>query len=378
MSKRILSVMLSMILVSSIFAGCGDKDETTDNAASSDAASQATDENFVIVNDNVKVAEYKGLSIEGFDENVSESDINSFIDYVMQYVYVPEEETVDVADVSEKTDDEAEKEEKEDESNEEKSSDDAVSKETADTEEATDTEKATDTEEPTEEKPQLTYKDLTDEIVVQVSDGDYTNVADYREYVKGLIKEQNEAYFVDNAKSQLFAEVVDKSELINYTETDLKGYIDYANEYYAEYAEYLGVDMETFRKDTMNFETEDEFTNFIHEEALSNLKTEYIIRAIAEKENITVTDEEVDAEIKNYIDNGYFATEEDVLNYTTRDEIITNKKYYKILDIIYENATITPYTGEPEKASSDIVVPTDDAAATNEATTDDTLTLKSE
>ena len=136
--------------------------------------------------------------------------------------------------------------------------------------------------------------------------------------------------------------------------------------------------METFRKDTMNFETEDEFTNFIHEEALSNLKTEYIIRAIAEKENITVTDEEVDAEIKNYIDNGYFATEEDVLNYTTRDEIITNKKYYKILDIIYENATITPYTGEPEKASSDIVVPTDDAAATNEATTDDTLTLKSE
>lgn len=342
MKKRIFSVLLSIALISSLFAGC-DKEE---NVAEEQQVVEESDENFAIINDNVKVAQYKGLSIEGYNDTVTEIDIDSFIDYVMQYVYVPEEDIIAAEEVSDETEgDEASaetSEESTEETNIKEESEEAITEETKENEDETG-------------KPTLTHKDLTDEIASQVSDGKYTTAEAYREYVKDFVAEQNESYFVENAKSQLFAQVIDNSELVNYSEADLKNYEDYANEYYAEYAEYLGVDMETFRKETMYFETEDEFTNFIQEEALSNLKTEYVISAIADKEGITVSDEEINSEIKNYIDNGYFSTEEEVLNYTTRDKIITNKKYYKVMDIIFENATITPYVAEPEQTSSDII-----------------------
>ena len=71
---------------------------------------------------------------------------------------------------------------------------------------------------------------------------------------------------------------------------------------------------------------------------MENLKTEYIIHAIAEKENIVVSDEEIDNEVQGYIDYGYFSTKEDVLEYITRDEIKTNLEYYQILNVLYDNA----------------------------------------
>ena len=66
------------------------------------------------------------------NEEVSESEINSFIDYVLQYAYIP----------SVMSDDEE--------------ADPVI----------------------------LTYEDLTDELVVEITEGEYTNIADYREYIK--------------------------------------------------------------------------------------------------------------------------------------------------------------------------------------------------
>ena len=324
MRKRLLSIITITALAATALVGCGKKSDSSDVTEELKEGVE-----YVITTDNVKVAQYKGLSIDGYNENVSDEEIDEFIDYVLQYVYTPETETA-AADAN------------------------AEAEEGEATDEATDETVSVDTA--------LTHEDLTDDLVVEISDGQYSNIADYREYVKTTIAEQNKSYFIENAKTQLFQQVND-SVLLEYSDEDLQSYIDYANEYYAEYAEYLGVDLETFYKDNMGYETEDDFNNFIKDEALTNLKTEYIILAIADAEGIEISDEDVEAEVQKYITDGYFSTVDEVEDYITRDEIGVNLRYYQILDIIFDSAEIVPYE---EAASSDL--PEDPAAEATEAT----------
>ena len=119
--------------------------------------------------------------------------------------------------------------------------------------------------------------------------------------------------------------------LLRQLHIDLKNYNEYA-QYFAD------GDIEAFYTESLGLKSEEEYNDFLKQEALKNIKIEYVIHTIAEKENITVSDEEVENEIQNYLNNGYFATEEDLFEYMTLDEIRTNIQYYKIRDFIYNNA----------------------------------------
>ena len=311
MNKKILSILMIGMVFMTLFSGCGKKNE--ENAPEEEAVGTLE---YAIIKDNVKVGKYKGISVNGYNTSVTEADIDSFIDYVLQHTSV--ENTSDA-------------------SAESSSQDDGAS--------SASTEKT---------QPALTHEQLTDDLVVKISDGQYSNVADYRAYVKDTIKAQNESYYTDTIKSDLFNVVKASSALAAYSEDDLAHYIKYANEYYAEYAEYLGLDLNTFITENMGLESEDKFNEYVQDEARQNLLREYIIIAIAEEEGITVTDTEINTEIQKYIEQGYFATEDEVLEYITRDEIALNLKYNKILEIIYENANIIPYQEEQtEEAATD-------------------------
>lgn len=139
-------------------------------------------------------------------------------------------------------------------------------------------------------------------------------------------------------KNGLFDTVISNSELGTYPEEDFNRYVEYSNQYYSDYAEYLKVDLNTFITENLGLESEEKYNEYILDEARKNLLREYVITAISEEEGITISDVEIDEEINNYIEQGSFATEEDVLDYISREEIALNLKYYKVLDIIYDNA----------------------------------------
>lgn len=327
MKKKLLSILMIGTMLAVAVTGCGNKKQTeTENETQTVAEESSDSAEYAIVKDNIKVGQYKGISVNGYDTSVSESDVDSFIDYVLQYTTVsetPAETTSEDAEAeTEETKEDAEAE--------------TTSEETAET---------TNTE-------TLTHEQLTDELVVKISDGQYSNVADYRAYVKDVIKAQNESYYTDTIKNDLFETVLKSSVLGTYSEDDLARYVKYANEYYAEYAEYLGIDLNTFITENLELESEDKFNEFVQNEARDNLLREYVINAIAEAEGISVTDVEINDEIKKYIDQGYFATEEEVLEYISKDEIGLNLKYYKILEIIYDNANVVPFTASDANAES--------------------------
>lgn len=312
--KKILTLFLAAATVLSL-AACG-KDTIsagveTDTQVEEPVREEVTvNENkteYAIENEYVQVIEYKGLVADSFDNSVSENEVDEYIDSIIRYYY--ESQAVEAPAENEDVTDEAEE-----------------------------TEETAETDETVEDAEIPTHDSLTDEFVVKLSGGEYSDVASFREHIKTVIKNESDAYSIDAIKNSLFYQVVDGSNLVSYNDSDLQNYIDYSNEYYAEYAEYLGLTLEAFYQNNLNLSTEDEFNKYVYDEAMENLKTEYIIHAIAEKENIVVSDEEIDNEVQGYIDYGYFSTKEDVLEYITRDEIKTNLEYYQILNVLYDNA----------------------------------------
>lgn len=239
---------------------------------------------FVISNERVDVAQYKGLTYEKFTDSTSNEEVDRYIVEVMNYSLEPKKN---------------------------------------------------------EAGEQISYsiEDLTNEIVSKISAKDYTTIEEYKLYVKQIIEQQKKNGHLESTKNDLFNEVVKNSTLKTYEEEKLQNYIDYANEYYQEYAQYLELDFDTFCKNTMGFATIEEYNEYIKEESLNNLKIEYIIAAIADAEKIEITEEEINQQIQLYMSNEQFKTEEDVLKHISKDEIIMNLKYYKILDVIYNNAT---------------------------------------
>ena len=282
MKKKIFAIFCITLLSISVFTGCGKEKTVSDNTVTE---TSTKDSKFVIENDNVKVANYKGIEIEPsviginpYDE-ITDEQVQAFINYNLEYYY-SEEETIP------------------------------------------------------------TYADLTDEMVANLSYGEYIHVDDYVEFIRNLMMDENKELFKEYASDYLFRNVVEDSVLKDYTDEDLQEYIDYANEYFTEYAQSLNVSFETYRKENLGFETQEEYDNYIKEEALANLKTKFIIEAIAEEENITISQEEIEEEINNYITYNGFENKEAVLEFVTEDEIVVNLKYYKVMDLIYSESVL--------------------------------------
>lgn len=256
---------------------------------------------YVLSNDNVDVVKYKGLEAVKYSSEATEEDIDNYIQYIMNYT-------------------------------------------TQNAEDATEEDMTT----------MLTIDDLTDEMVKTISNNDYTTVKSYRAYIKGVIEEQNVIYYKEETQKTLFDQITNESNLKTYDEERLNFYLEQSNEYYQDYADYFEITLEEFYTKHMNIASKEEYENFVYNQALNNLKKEYIIKAIASAEKIEVTEEEIDAKIQEYIDKELFETKEEVEEFITREEIITNIKYSKILDLIYNSATFVDAPVEEENNNVEV------------------------
>jgi trigger factor len=107
-----------------------------------------------------------------------------------------------------------------------------------------------------------------------------------------------------------------------------------------------GIDLKTYLEAARI--TPEEFRARFHERAHTNVKSSLILEAIAKKENITVSDEEVDSEIQKYADLVNKPAEEYKKNLKPediagiKDTILTRK----IFDFLIANAKITEKKAE--------------------------------
>lgn len=209
--------------------------------------------------------------------------------------------------------------------------------------------------------------ELTDEFV-QGLDVGVNTVEEYRQYAYDLLMEEEQNTHDSNAEVAILEAVMANSELQDPPE-------DMTNRYYSRmidnmtyYASMYGYDLETFL--SIQGTSEDA----IRESSVQAGQEIITMQAIAEAEGLSVTDEELDAEIESNAGSlGY----DDVEEYRASLDVEGYREYMmseKVLDFLLENAVVTDVEPETEAAEAE----TTEAAETESAAETQTAEAETE
>ena len=209
--------------------------------------------------------------------------------------------------------------------------------------------------------------ELTDELV-QGLDVGVNTVEEYRQYAYDLLMEEEQNTHDSNAEVAILEAVMANSELQDPPE-------DMTNRYYSRmidnmtyYASMYGYDLETFL--SIQGTSEDA----IRESSVQAGQEIITMQAIAEAEGLSVTDEELDAEIESNAGSlGY----DDVEEYRASLDVEGYREYMmseKVLDFLLENAVVTDVEPETEAAEAE----TTETAETESAAETQTAEAESE
>ena len=187
--------------------------------------------------------------------------------------------------------------------------------------------------------------EASDEAISKATNGEFTTLEAFRENQKEKIEEEKLGQQDQAIEEDLMNQLYNTCTIKDYPD----GLVEYGvyriTNYYTQLAElYFGVEFAEFRDNYLGMD-EETYNTEVQEMAKQGLQQEMILLAIAEKEELDVTDEEFEAGCEKYAEaNGISVDEfkaaypEGDINYTLRLE--------KARDFVRANADVT--VAEPE------------------------------
>lgn len=190
-------------------------------------------------------------------------------------------------------------------------------------------------------------EEFTPEMVKAMSSDEYSNIDDFRNNLHDQMyteKENDRNYIVEeNLIDQLSEICTVKSvpdELIAYWTTTLENeYKVYANIYQMNFEDFLSM--------AMGY-TLEQFENEARLVGESMAAQEILLKAIAEKEDLLLTDEAFMEMAKASAEEQGYESVEDMLNSYGEDSVRQNMQQQKVLEFLRENAVITEIVPETE------------------------------
>lgn len=154
-----------------------------------------------------------------------------------------------------------------------------------------------------------------DEYISKITKGEYTDTESYRQYIKDELYKVK----VDGMADEAFMKVLDSakvSDVPQYLVDLMKLRIDASYKQMAKQAQES--DFEKYLKENMNIDIET-YNSKLDETAKSYVEQQLITEAIAKTENITVTDEEYQEKLNEYLESNGIETEEEMVKYTAEN-----------------------------------------------------------
>lgn len=194
--------------------------------------------------------------------------------------------------------------------------------------------------------------ELTDDLVNQITDGEYTDVDSYKESVRKDLEDTKAANRPSEINNSLLTQVAATStikeypqELVDYAAANMKNY-------YKQMAESNSMEFADFLSTYFSMD-EDTFNEQVDLVVKQNLRAELYLKAIAEAEGIEVTDEEYEAKCEEFAENyGYDSVEEFKAAYT-EEEIRLSALEDKVLEFLSDSATVVEKSEDETEASSE-------------------------
>lgn len=181
----------------------------------------------------------------------------------------------------------------------------------------------------------VTVNSITEAILPKYNDAyvkenyDYDTTAEYEASLKSDLQEQYDEDATFTACSDALSEAVDNAEFDGYPEDmyDLaKEQMEYENQ---AFADQLGIELTDLVGEDYDIE----------EDILATIHEKLVVYAIAEKEKLTVTDEEFDTYAEDNWELYGYDTKEDFISDYGDEEIRYSLLYDKVLNFLGENNT---------------------------------------
>ena len=178
--------------------------------------------------------------------------------------------------------------------------------------------------------------ELTDEFVAEYTD--YDTVEEYRSYVKDYLADYKESSVESNRQQSLWQQVMDNSEILQIPEDKVDEEVENMYTSYEQYAGYYGMEMSDFLEQ-MGM-TEDDFRKEMTSYAEELVKRELVFNAIIEKEGISIGDDEYTKQAEEMAAEYGYESVEAMEEAVGQDAVKEDMLWDKVLDVIVSSAKV--------------------------------------
>lgn len=192
--------------------------------------------------------------------------------------------------------------------------------------------------------------ELTDEFVAEKIEG-YSTVSEYKESVKKELQEELDKSVETTKEDAAWEKVTSNAKVKEYPEEDVNELVKQMEDSYTQYASYYGLELDDFIKQTGS--TREEFDEEVEEGAKKEVASRLIAQAIADKEKISISDDEYKQGVQDYMKEYQYSSEEDLLKDVPEETIRIELLRNKVKKFVVENSTLTLKAATDENTAED-------------------------
>jgi len=183
---------------------------------------------------------------------------------------------------------------------------------------------------------------MTDDVVAALGVPDVSTVEELRQYVYDYLYDSTEMVNQYNIQNAIMEQLVNTSTIEELPETFVNSYNHVFNENLAKSAASYGVDVETYANDNYAMGSADYVKLYSQVQA----RQEILLQAIANREGLKVSDEELQTELEELTAESGFHSVEEMLGNYDREEFRNYIMSEKVMDFLMERTTVTPVSEE--------------------------------
>lgn len=179
-----------------------------------------------------------------------------------------------------------------------------------------------------------TLPELTDEFVKKNLEG-YNTAEEYKAAVKKGLEDDLAEYVLSKKEEAVWEAVTADIKINSYPKEDLDKMIETIKDYREQMYSYYGATVEDYL--SQSGKTQEKYEEEIEEEAKQVLADRMTAENIAEEENITVSDEEFDAKVEEYMESSGVKTKEELFEKASEDELRSELLLKDVKDFLVDN-----------------------------------------
>ena len=189
----------------------------------------------------------------------------------------------------------------------------------------------------------VTVKGISEKVVPELTDAwvkensEQKTVDEYRKALRNQKQAEKNEIARTNKTADVLTTIVENSKIKDYPKDEVDNYVTTMIDYYKSMAPQLGVDYKTFVTQYLG-KTEKQFEEEAEKMAKDTVAREMVCFLIADKEGMTVSEEDYNAGVEKYVSEGKADTAEALEKQYGKEAIEQNILLEKVLDFITESA----------------------------------------